>query len=404
MHDRCRQNTLREQRDIPVYDPVDVLVAGGGVAGVAAAVAAARAGKRVLLLEKMTLLGGLATAGLVVIYLPLCDGRGRRLISGISEEMLWASIEHGYDNLPDIWRGRPQQAAGTQRYRTVFNGPLFAMQLDRLLTSSGARVLLDTRVCAVMREGARVTHVIVENADGRGAIPCGAVVDATGDAVIFSRMGARTVDGPNYVSCWAYETSLERVRAAAHSGRVEDAIGLYTGGADCNGKRQPHGVSVLTGVSAAQTTQMAMWSRREAFAHLTGQPRGSMAFTALPGMPQFRTTRRIAGDSALDFAARGRRCDTSIGCCGDWRSAGAAFEIPYGALTSPDAANVLAAGRIIACADREAWEVARVIPVAAQTGEAAGIAAALAAGGDVHQVEARAVASQMAQRGHVIHL
>lgn len=64
----------------------DVLVAGGGVAGIAAALAAARGGAKVILLEKAFMLGGLATAGLVTIYLPLCDGMGRQVSFGLAEE------------------------------------------------------------------------------------------------------------------------------------------------------------------------------------------------------------------------------------------------------------------------------------------------------------------------------
>jgi hypothetical protein len=396
--------TLREEHNIPVQARVDVLVVGGGVAGVAAAIAAARMGKKVLLLEKMILLGGLATAGYVVIYLPLCDGRGRQLIGGISEEMLWASIHHSYDSLPEPWRQRTRRINGTQRYQTVFNGPLFAMRLDDMLLQSGAQVLLDTSVCAVHMEGRRVTHVIVENADGRSAIACDTVVDATGDAIVFERMGARTATGPNYLSYWAYETTLDGIRAAQQSGNIADAVRLYTGAADCNGKGQPPDVPVMHGLTAQHATQMALLGRREALRHVMGQPQGQAAFTGLPSMNQFRTTRRIVGEQALSFALDGQRCNTSIGACGDWRRTGVTLEIPYGALTSPDADNVLAAGRIISCADREAWEVARVIPVAAQTGEAAGIAAALAGRNNVHGVSPDAVAEHMHRAGHVIHL
>ena len=71
------------ERTLPVrYADYDVIVAGGGIAGIAAALAAARAGKRVLLLERMFALGGLATLGLVTIYLPLCDGKGHQLSFG----------------------------------------------------------------------------------------------------------------------------------------------------------------------------------------------------------------------------------------------------------------------------------------------------------------------------------
>ena len=73
----------------------DVLVAGGGLAGVAAAVAAARAGKRVLLLEKSQKLGGLATLGLINLFVPMCNGRGKQIIFGMAEEFLRLSIRNG---------------------------------------------------------------------------------------------------------------------------------------------------------------------------------------------------------------------------------------------------------------------------------------------------------------------
>ena len=66
----------------------DVAVCGGGFGGIAAALAAARAGTKVILLEKLYMLGGLGTAGLVTIYLPLCDGMGRQVSFGIAEELV----------------------------------------------------------------------------------------------------------------------------------------------------------------------------------------------------------------------------------------------------------------------------------------------------------------------------
>lgn len=72
----------------------DVVVCGAGIAGVAAAIAAARQGARTALIEKQCLLGGLATSGLIYIYLPLCDGNGRQLTFGLSEEMLNRCVEY----------------------------------------------------------------------------------------------------------------------------------------------------------------------------------------------------------------------------------------------------------------------------------------------------------------------
>ena len=82
----------------------DVIVAGGGVAGVAAALTAAKTGKSVLLLEKTTLLGGLATAGLINLFVPMCNGRGKQIIFGLAEELLRDSIRYGYATLPEEWK------------------------------------------------------------------------------------------------------------------------------------------------------------------------------------------------------------------------------------------------------------------------------------------------------------
>ena len=81
------------RRRTPVAAATQVLVAGGGIAGIAAALAAARHGKQVTLLERQFALGGMATLGLVTIYLPLCDGRGNQLVFGIGEELLRLSEE-----------------------------------------------------------------------------------------------------------------------------------------------------------------------------------------------------------------------------------------------------------------------------------------------------------------------
>jgi len=93
----------------------------------------------------------------------------------------------------------------------------------------------------------------------------------------------------------------------------------------------------------------------------------------IPSMPQFRTIRRIVGD--CDFEAiHGKTYPDSIGTCGDFRPSGIGnhYQIPAGALYNSNFPNIFAAGRIISAPQGDGWEVARVIPVCALTGEAAG--------------------------------
>ena len=83
---------LQKRTVLEVKDSYDVIVAGGGIAGISAALAARRQGARVLLIEREYMLGGLATLGLITIYLPLCDGEGHLVSRGIAEELLHLSI------------------------------------------------------------------------------------------------------------------------------------------------------------------------------------------------------------------------------------------------------------------------------------------------------------------------
>ena len=98
------EKTRQELVTLQTGKSYDIIVVGGGMAGVSAAVAARRQGKRVLLIEKASYLGGLATLGLVVLYHPpLDDGTGRKLVGGLAEELLHLSIRYSYDDLPKGW-------------------------------------------------------------------------------------------------------------------------------------------------------------------------------------------------------------------------------------------------------------------------------------------------------------
>ena len=131
---------IKDRREIAVKEAYDVIVAGGGVTGVAAAVTAARRGAAVLLLEKSVNLGGLATSGLISWYEPLCDGRGRKLMGGMAEELLKLSIEYGFDNLPPKWGGSRADTKRNERYSTYFSPAIFSLALDELVRDSGVRL------------------------------------------------------------------------------------------------------------------------------------------------------------------------------------------------------------------------------------------------------------------------
>ena len=92
---------ISDNREVKNSGKYDVVVVGGGIAGICAAVSAARNGSTSLRLEKQVNLGGLATVGLISWYEPLCDGNGNQLIHGMAEELIKLCAEYSFDNLPE---------------------------------------------------------------------------------------------------------------------------------------------------------------------------------------------------------------------------------------------------------------------------------------------------------------
>ena len=125
----------RPARAVPVWGSWDVVVAGGGIAGVAAALAAARNGAKTCLVEKYAGLGGLATLGHIIVYLPLCDGRGRQVSFGIAEELLKAPIPYGAARPAGAWAapaGATDEALRKERYELRYDPGPMVIALERI--------------------------------------------------------------------------------------------------------------------------------------------------------------------------------------------------------------------------------------------------------------------------------
>jgi hypothetical protein len=366
---------LTEKLTTEICGEYDVIVVGGGVAGVAAALAASRHGAKTMLLEKQVVLGGLATAGHVVFYLPLCDGMGNKVIGGIAEELLWESIRYGDGNLPSEWEGRPIHVATSKRYQTEFNAPAFVLALDRIIGEAGVDLLLDTVFCAPVMEEGRCKAVIVENKSGRQAYLCKAVVDATGDADVLARAGAPCAEQDNFLAYWSYCLTEDSLQTALAQQSVKNALKLLCIGS-MTGGGLPEGSLKYYGTDVRQITEYLLKCRELALEELTKRGMDKLVLASFPSMAQFRTTRRLEGEYVLGAEDTDKRFEDSVGCVGDSLKAGPVYEIPYRALYSSKVVNIFAAGRNISSAGY-AWEVTRVIPVVAATGQATGTAAAL---------------------------
>ncbi|MCD6520488.1 MAG: FAD-dependent oxidoreductase [Anaerolineae bacterium] len=168
-------------REIELLATIDVLVAGGGVSGCAAAVAAARAGAETVLVERNGVLGGVATAGLMAnIGNLLLDRNGRLVIRGITKEVIDRLVVRGAASAQWASREVPGIVVDSEQLKLV---------LARMLREAGVRVLNYTWAARPIMEGSWVRGAFVETKEGRRAILASVVVDATGEADLAARAG-----------------------------------------------------------------------------------------------------------------------------------------------------------------------------------------------------------------------
>lgn len=118
-------------------------------------------------------------------------------------------------------------------------------------------------------------------------------------------------------------------------------------------------------------------------------------------IPELRMTRRLVGETDVCARDDHRRCERSVGRFSDWTKRGPVYELPFGALYHPSVPNLLTAGRCLSAAD-DLWNVTRVIPVCAVSGEAAGTAAAL--GCDFPALDIAALQETLRAQGVRVHL
>jgi hypothetical protein len=377
------EKIIIETRQIPVKDEYDLIVCGGGVAGIATALAGVRQGLKTMLAEKSTMLGGLGTLGLINWYEPLCDGEGRVMTTGIAEELLLLSITHGYDNLEDQWKNRSSESTPefsvdvkNPRYATHFNPSVFTLALNDLIFREGIELRYDLLASYPVMEGPHCSGIIAESSAGREFFPAKVVVDATGDAVIASLAGIPCRDGINYLTYVGHGCTQDSIKKALETG---DMVNLndhrFWCGSDLNGKGHPEGLHTFVGIKNEERSEFIRLGQNLLFEKVKIKAKNEACLFALPGMAQLRKTRCIIGKEIFS-AEDGKHCDTSIGVAGDFRRPGRHFEFPLGMIFNENFPNLLAAGRI-ASAEGDGWEIARVIPSTALTGEAAGVAASL---------------------------
>ena len=399
-------------RDIPIIGRPDVLVVGGGAAGISAAIAAARRGASTWLLEQSSALGGLATVGLINLLLTLDDGNGTQVVAGLCQEFVDRLDTIGEARYPpqdqwnredaalvDEWRrwGLIWGAPESVRYSVAFDPDAFIDVSIDALQAAGVRVRFHTWFAGVaMEEDGSIAAVLVESKNGREAIVPTIVVDATGDGDVVARAGAPS----------------ERQSIPPHlwfrvGGVADDAPPGFWFRTTGRGRAlvpwgpSPNRVDACDADDLSRALLECRGGARDAFLALRRQPGFEHAwlddYAHLLGITE---SRRLVGDHVLTKEEADVRFADAIARTGHWTRRDVVFDIPYRCLTAPGYRNLLTVGRCISTT-RYVHQATKEIPAAMATGEAAGAAAVAAAndGVEVHAVDVDALRADLVAHG-----
>jgi 2-polyprenyl-6-methoxyphenol hydroxylase-like FAD-dependent oxidoreductase len=412
-------------RQTPVKAETEVLVIGGGTAGVSAAVAAARNGAEVILVERLGYLGGLATGGLIALLLTLDDGRGRQVIGGLCQEITDRLQQRGAAHFPAksewgsadeklvahnqqwglVWGHGPHRV----RYSVAYDAEEFKFALNTMAEEAKARVLFHSYACDAIVEGDRISGVAFQSKSGRFAILAKTVIDASGDGDIFTSAGAPYEKESVLPWLWFTMGGVENAEAAIEKGRwffrtIGDGRVLLPWGATERVARKidatdPDDLSYAELACRRRVMEQVDSMRAE----LPGFARAHICHIA----DQLGVTesRRLVGRHVLGRDEVDRPCDDVIAITGNWTKYESLYYIPYGSLLAKEFANLIVAGRCISV-DHRVHHATKEIPPCMATGEAAGVAAALSvrAGIDPAALEVPQLQHRLESQGAILHL
>lgn len=410
-------------RSTPVKAETEVLVIGGGSAGVAAAVAAARNGAEVILVERLGYLGGLATGGLIILLLTLDDGRGRQVIGGLCQEVTDRVAQRGAAHFPPksewgsedaefirrdqrwglVWGHGPHRV----RYSVAYDPEEFKFALNQMVEEAKVTLLLHAYACEAIVENDRVTGVTFQSKSGRFAILANVVIDASGDGDIFTSAGAAYESEEVLPWLWFTMGGVKNPEAAIDAGgwffhTLGEGRVLLPWGATERVTRK------IDATKPEDLTYAELECRKRVMEEVDRLRREIPGFANahlchIADQLGITESRRLVGEYMLGRDDVDKPCDDVIAITGHWTKYEALYYIPYRSLLPKEFSNLLVAGRCISV-DHRVHHATKEIPPCIATGEAAGTAAALAVRGGIapKQVKVKLLQQQLENRGAIL--
>lgn len=344
----------------------DVIVCGGGIAGVSAALAAAKQNAKVLLVEREYALGGLATLGLICIYLPLCDGAGHKMSSGIAEDLLKLSIKYGPGEIPKAWIDLDSslEAKIDNRYKVKYNPASFIIAMEEELLKNNVKILYGSHISGVNVKDNKISSITIETKTGKKEIYGKTFVDATGDADICYFAGEKTVtDSNNRRTGWYFSYDNKDLSLNMLSDPLYSDI--------------PKDSRLYSGTDMEDISQNCIDGRRMILDDINNKKIKNKDIYPLiiPSFHGLRMTRRYKGEYSFSTSDGDTYFKDTIGMIGNWKKANERYALSLKIIEAATNKNLYIAGRCVS-ADDNGQDLTRVIPSCAVTGQAAGTIAA----------------------------
>lgn len=436
-----------DSRETKVLGDYDVLVIGGGPAGISASVAAARSGARTLLVERYGFLGGLATAGMVGAFCGFFTAgpREKTIVGGIARQLL--------DRLK-ARRGLAEKGAigagsGVATYQ--YNPEVLKYVAEEAVIQAGVEILFHTIVVDVIwKTKGTLLGVVIENKSGRSCLLGKTIIDTTGDGDVAWKAGAPHEIGDGKGAGQMMTTIFRLINVDLDKARELDHQALHEKIGQALRKKEftfsrldgviypsiPFGmihlnitgIPGLNGTDAQQLTRAEIEGRRQVFEYLSFLKKYQPGFEqaevcSIATQVGVRETRRISGEYILkeDEVLSGQKFEDGI-ALGAWpvefhdpkegkinwkylKKEDDYYSIPMRCLIPQNLSNLLVAGRCISTTHM-AQASTRVIGPAFAMGEAAGILAARSAASkvDLRKVGPEKVRKELKQHGAILEL
>ena len=428
-------NNIEYKRSVGLYGEYDVVILGGGPAGVCAAIEAARMGTKVLLVEATGMLGGMATSGLVAPFMTVYDREGESLtVGGLYREIVNRLCERGGAILPEDVDSPSLYTSFIEKYHrhvTPIDSFKLQMLLDDMTEEAGVEVLLYTRFVDSICEGGQIKTVILSALEGLIAVSARVFIDCTGNADVAAVSGVKTYKGdeesgvPQPGTLMFEVGGVDGERYNEYGARPQRPVKAYL--TPNSGRYNVNHYRVF-GVDATNSRSMSEGHRKarrqvlDAYKVLKEETPGyeNAEILQVASVLGVRESRHIDGKYKITVSdvSNGTKFDDRIAAYGFGMDVhprnesisgnfkieiAERYYIPYRSMLPVGCDNLIIAGKTISCESQAAGGL-RCMPCAMAMGQAAGIAASMAvsSGISVSEVDIEKLQSTLVSKGAII--